>query len=95
VRSLVAYVVLAACIFVSYQGYENARGGEETEDLARRHACDVEPTCVLKSERASQKSDMFRRRYEWQTTVGPVLVTCRREHMFLGAWSCKAEPGRL
>jgi hypothetical protein len=94
VRRVVSYGLLAVCIFITYQSYVNSRQESGTEELAKRIACDVDSACILTHDRASQtRTDPFRRRYEFKTTIGSVLVTCKRGMIWLGAWKCTPERG--
>lgn len=104
-RALFTYAMLALGIFVAYQGYQNSRPLPDTLALSRSHACDLEADCIVvghrrgRGERADVptvvKTDFVRRRYEWETNNGPVIVTCKRGQVFLGAWKCTTERGEL
>ena len=93
------YLLLALCLFVAYQGYENSRSEAAlsmAEHDAQSVACEIDPSCVLTREQPRViKADVFRRRYEFQTSTGPVVVTCDRRYIWLGEWSCSAAPGQL
>ena len=41
------------------------------------------------------RTDITQRRYEWETNLGSVIVTCKRAKIFLGSWSCTTENGKL
>jgi hypothetical protein len=96
VRRFVSYAVLALSLFITWQSYENSRQRPETEAFAKQIACDVDSSCLLQTDHANvTRTDPIRRRYEYGTTVGPVLVTCKRSLLWLGDWSCAAERGSL
>ncbi len=93
-KKLGSYALLAVCVFLTYQSYENSRQRPETEDLAKRIACDVDSSCILTQDRASQtRTDPIRRRYEFKTSIGLVLVTCSRAMVWMGDWKCTSEKG--
>jgi hypothetical protein len=95
-KKWVGYVLLAIAVVVAYQGYVNAQNGPLTQDLARSGACDVDSQCVLKGDDPQVvRTDVFQRRYEWRSTVGPIVSQCRRSLIFLGSWSCASEKGSL
>jgi hypothetical protein len=91
-----AYVLLAASIVIAFQGWKNAQLTPETAKLARDHACDLDPTCMVLDEQPRLgRADVIRHRYEYKTTThGVVTVTCKRELLFFGEWSCTVEPGQ-
>jgi len=92
VKGLFGYVVLGVCLLLAYQGYQNTSNPEDTEALSKSVACDVDSRCLLEDERPREiRSDMFGRYYAWQTSVGKVDVTCRRELWFFGEWACTAQ----
>lgn len=94
VRRVVSYGLLAVCIFITYQSYMNSRQDSGTEQLALRIACDVDSSCIVTDDRAAQtRTDPFRRRYEFRTSIGSVLVTCKRGLIWLGEWKCTPERG--
>jgi hypothetical protein len=93
---VVGYALLAGCLFVAYQGYQNAQPGLLTEGMAKRAACGSDPTCVVSADRPRKVlTDMARRRYEWRTSQGTRVVTCTRKFIFLGGWNCTSEFGSL
>lgn len=92
VRGLFGYVVLAVCVLLSYQGYQNTLNPEATEHIAQGMACDVDPGCVIDGERPAEiTTDVFGRHYQWRTSIGRVDTRCRRSMIFFGAWSCTAK----
>jgi len=99
VKGLFGYVVLAVCLLLAYQGYQNTSDPGATESLAKSVVCEVDSQCVLKADRPREiRSDVLGRYYDWKTTVGPVEVTCRRALWFFGEWACssaKPEPASL
>jgi hypothetical protein len=105
-RSIGSYILLAVALFVGYQGFQNSRPQADTEELSRSHACDLDSSCIVvgvKSHRrgsdesrpTSVRTDITQRRYEWETSLGSVVVTCKRAKIFLGSWSCTTEKGKL
>ena len=95
-KAWVGYILLGLSLFVAYQGYLNATPDPSMEETARTVACDLDPGCVLKSERPREiRADVFQRRYEWRSTMGPLHVVCRREYVFLGPWTCEPKKGSL
>jgi hypothetical protein len=105
-RSFGSYIILAAALFVSYQGFQNSRPRAETEELSRSHACDLDSSCIVIGVRSHRRgsdvssptavrTDITQRRYEWETNLGSVIVTCKRAKIFLGSWSCTTENGKL
>jgi hypothetical protein len=95
-KGWVGYTLLAICLFVTYQGYRNSRTDVFNEQLARSVACTVDAACILKSERPGKVlTDIVRRRYEWPSNAGSIVVTCRRRYAFFGDWQCTAEYGSL
>lgn len=93
-KQLLSYVLFAGSFVIAYQGYVNSRLEPETEELARREATSLDSKCLVQGdEPREQRSSPLSRRYEWSTTIGPVLVECKREFVFFGAWACSAERG--
>jgi len=93
-RQLFPYILLALSIALVVVGYFNSQLPLEFEAVARDAACTVEGTCIVKRERPSEmRSDPVRRRYQFETTVGPVMVTCTRQYFVAGPWACAAEKG--
>lgn len=91
-----AYVLLAAAIVVSFQGWKNAKLSSETAALAKDHACDLDSSCIVLDDQARVgRADVIRHRYEYKTTHGMMTVTCKRELLFFGAWSCAPAEGRM
>ena len=90
-----AYVLLAVAIVISFQGWKNAQLTPETAKLARDHACDLDSSCIVLDEQPRLgRADVIRHRYEFKTTHGMMTVTCKREQLFFGAWSCTVEAGQ-
>jgi len=95
-KAYVGYVLLALSLVIAYQGWGNSREEQSTQDLARGVACQVHADCLRTEEKPQViRHDMFSRRYQFQTSVGPVGVTCRRAWMFFGGWSCRPAMGSL
>ena len=82
--------------FLSYTAWNNAKLTNETMDLAKDHACDLESSCIVLDARARVgKADIIRHRYEFKTTFGMMTVTCKREQLLFGEWGCVPERGRM
>jgi hypothetical protein len=95
-KAYVGYVLLALSLVVAYQGWNNSREEQVTQDMARGVTCQVQADCRRTEEKPNViRHDAFARRYQFQTTVGPVGVTCRRAWMFFGGWSCVSAIGSL
>lgn len=91
-----AYVLLGAAIVISYQGWKNSQLTPATAALAKEHACDLDSSCiVLDDVPRIGRADVIRHRYEYKTTLGVMTVTCKRELLFFGAWSCTPANGRM
>lgn len=95
VGRIAAYVLLAVSIVISFQGWKNAQLTPETAKLARGHACDLDSSCIVLDEQPRiGRADVIRHRYEYNTTHGMMTVTCKRQWLFFGEWSCTVEKGR-
>lgn len=93
---LFAYVLLGICGVLSYQAWKNSKLTVETMNLAKDHACDMDSSCiVLDAEPRVGAADVVRHRYEYNTTHGMMTVTCKRELLLFGDWTCSPEPGRM
>ena len=91
---ILAVVLLAGSGFISYQAWNNAKLTTESMALAKKHACDLDSSCiVLDDQPRVGKADVVRHRYEYKTTHGMMTVTCQRELYFFGEWSCSVEEG--
>jgi hypothetical protein len=91
-----AYVLLGAAIVISYQGWKNSQLTTASAELAKQHACDLESTCMVTDDKPRVgRADVIRHRYEFNTTQGMVTVTCKRQLLFFGEWSCTVAEGRL
>jgi anti-sigma-K factor RskA len=96
VKGWVGYALLAISLVIAFQGFSNVRSEETTVALARSVACDVDSRCVLKSEDPEEtRTDVFGRKYQWRSSVGPVHAVCRRQLIFFGAWHCHSVAGEL
>jgi hypothetical protein len=81
-------------VFLTYQSYENSQQRPETEQFAMRIACEVDSQCVLQADHAKfTRTGPIRRRYQFQSSVGQLVVTCRRQLLWLGPWQCTSEKG--
>jgi hypothetical protein len=95
-KSWVGYVLLAICLVIAYQGWGNVQNTEASEERARSMACEGTPDCVLiHREVMAFKADVINRRYQFDTSKGPITVTCRRDLFFFGAWTCIPAAGTI
>jgi len=85
---------LAACLVISYQGWENAQLRADTELLSNEAAA-ADGAKVLRDRPNFTRTDPVRRRYEWRTDQGQKVVTCSRDMIFFGEWSCDAVRGDI
>jgi hypothetical protein len=93
-KKVMGGLVLAVCLLISYQAWQNARLDPETEALSMEAA--EADGAVLQRERPNfTRTDPVRRRYEWRTDQGQKVVTCMRDMVFFGGWSCEAVPGSI
>lgn len=93
---IIAYVLLAASVVVSFQGWKNSQLTPVTAKLAKEHACDLDSSCIVLDEQPRVgRADVLRHRYEYKTTHGMMTVTCKRQLFFFGEWSCTTAEGRL
>jgi CTP:molybdopterin cytidylyltransferase MocA len=91
-----AYVLLAVAIVISFQGWRNAQVTSASTAMAKDHACDLDSSCiVLDDQPRVGRADVIRHRYEFKTTHGMMTVTCKRQLLFFGPWSCTVAEGRL
>ncbi|WP_146658173.1 hypothetical protein [Enhygromyxa salina] len=93
---VLAFALLAGSAVLSYQAWTNAKLTTETMDLGKQHACDLDSSCIVKDAKPRVgAADVFRHRYEFDTTHGVMTVTCKRELVFFGEWACTPEKGRM
>lgn len=93
---MLAVALLAGSAVLSYQAWTNAKLTTQTMALAKDHACDLDSSCiVLDAQPRIGQADVFRHRYEYNTTHGVMTVTCKRELVFFGEWACTPELGRM
>lgn len=86
---VLAFSLFAATAVLSYQAWSNTRPTPETHDLAKAHACDLDGACIVTDDSAHAiVTDVFKRRYGFNTNQGKVTVTCKRELIFFGSWTC-------
>jgi hypothetical protein len=96
ISRIFAYLLLALAIVLSYQGWGNAQLNSATAALAKDHACDLDSSCIVQDAQARiSRADVIRHRYEYRTTHGVMTVTCKRELLFFGEWSCVPAPGAM
>jgi hypothetical protein len=95
-KGWIGWVLLGLTLVIAVIGWRNAQPEPETETLARKSVCADAKACVVMSDRPSAvKTDVARRRYQWVTSEGPVVVSCKREYYLVGAWGCTAQPGQI
>ena len=93
---ILAFALLAISGVISYQAWNNAKLTVASMDLAKEHACDLDSSCIVLDDKPRVgKADVIQHRYEFNTTHGMMTVTCKREMVFFGEWSCSPELGRL
>lgn len=87
----VGWVLLALSLYATYEGWRNSQPEPATETMSKPIACQGREGCTVKGERPSEiRTDFFGRDYTWATSAGPVKVSCQREYVLQGAWSCAA-----
>jgi hypothetical protein len=95
-KKWVGWVLLAITLVLAFQGYVNAQNDPKTEELSREAAQSVDTQAIIRGAHpVVVKTDIVRRRYEWQTTEGSISVVCMRSAVFFGNWSCTAQEGSL
>jgi hypothetical protein len=95
-KGWIGYALLAASLVVAFQGYGNVSNPEGTQALAKSVACDADSQCILKAEDPEEvRTDVFGRKYQWRSSVGPVHAICRRSFIFFGPWHCDAHKGAM
>ncbi|MEM6993773.1 MAG: hypothetical protein AAF721_24880 [Myxococcota bacterium] len=95
-KGYVGWVLLAACLVFTYQGWQTRSGVAESQARAKSVACDVGRECVLAHEQPGAiQADFMSRRYQFKTSVGPVTVTCARPYIFFGNFECKSVVGSM
>jgi hypothetical protein len=98
VHRVISYVLLAGCLFLAWVGFENANQAATEAmgaGLAKAAACSIDAACVLRTGPNVMRADVLRRRYQYETDQGPVTVTCDRQYIWLGEWSCRSARGPL
>jgi CTP:molybdopterin cytidylyltransferase MocA len=90
------FLLFSTCAVLSYQAWQNGHLSSATEALAKQHACDADPSCIVLDDRPRVgKADVIRHRYEFMTSMGIMTVTCKREMVLFGTWTCTPAEGRL
>jgi hypothetical protein len=96
VKGWVGWILLVLSLLVAVAGFRNSRAEPETEEMARGVVCSVAEGCKRNSERPhTVRTDFVRRRYAWNTSVGPAYVVCTRKLILTGAWVCEAKQGEM
>lgn len=92
----ISIAIMIICGFVAYQSYVNSQPNPTMEAMSRDSACAGADGCTVKNERPNVlKTSIFNRQYQWATSGGNVVVTCKREYVWWGNWSCASAPGEL
>lgn len=95
-KGWIGWVLLGLSLLLVAAGYRNMQPEAATEELSRTVACSGAKSCVLMSDRPGVvRTDFVRRRYQWLTSEGTIVVACRREFYVAGTWTCTAAPGAL
>lgn len=95
-KQYVGWSLLLVCLVATYQGWQTSKGVADTQDRARAVACDIGEECVISHEQPrAVKADFMARKYEFKTSVGPATVTCKREYVFFGSFSCTSSIGSI
>lgn len=95
-KGWIGWVLLGLSLALVAVGYRNVQPEAATEELARRHACAGVSGCVVMTDRPGiVRTDFVRRRYQWTTSEGKVVVSCRRAQYVAGEWVCETAPGDL
>lgn len=93
-KKWVGWVLLALCLWATYEGWRNSQAAPETEAQSKPLACQGRDGCTVEGERPAEiRTDFFGRQYTWKTSAGPVKVKCARAYVFAGAWACAAAAG--
>ncbi len=95
-KRVVSFVIFGVCGFIAYQSYQNAQPSPQIEAMARSSACAGADGCEVKGERPNViQTSVMSRRFQFATSSGDMVVTCEREYIWLGEWSCSGAPGQL
>jgi hypothetical protein len=95
-KGWIGWLLLGLSLLLVGAGYRNMRAEPETEELSRAIVCSGDRSCVLMSDRPGiVRTDFVRRRYQWLTSEGTIVVACHREFYVAGTWTCQATPGAL
>lgn len=92
-RQVAAYAIAALSLVIAYQSWQNASYSDEILDLSHEAAMTI--STVDEHRPRMERYDPVRKRYEWHTDVGPVIVRCRRDLIFFGDWTCTPTQGRM
>jgi hypothetical protein len=95
-KRILGYVLLIVSGLIAYQSYLNAQPSPEVEAMAKGTACASAEGCEVKGDRPNViQTSVVARRYQFLTSGGPVVVSCDREYLWFGEWSCAGAPGEL
>lgn len=91
-----SFAIFALCGVFAFLSYTNAQPSPQIKGLSRQTACGGAEGCVVKNDDPNvAMTSIFNHRYQWLTSNGNVVVTCKREYVFFGEWSCASAPGEL
>ena len=95
-KRVASIVIFAIFAFIALQSYKNAQPSPQIEAMARSTACAGTYGCEVKGERPNViQTSVMSRRFQFATSSGDMVVTCKREYVWLGEWSCSASAGQL
>ncbi|MEZ4385269.1 MAG: hypothetical protein R3A79_28330 [Nannocystaceae bacterium] len=94
-KRIFGYLLLIISGFIAFQSYQNAQPSPEIEAMSKAQACTAEG-CEINGDRPHVlQTSITARRYQWETSAGSMVVTCEREYLWFGNWSCSGAPGQL
>jgi hypothetical protein len=95
-KRIFGYLLLIISGFIAFQSYQNAQPSPEIEAMSKAKACTDAEGCEIKGDRPHVlQTSITARRYQWETSGGSMVVTCEREYLWFGDWSCSGAPGQL
>ncbi len=88
-QKLFSTLVLAACVVTAYLAWETASESPYVENLSRQVACGEFSGCSVEAAPPHRiERNVFRHRYDWATSLGPAMVECRKDRVWIGGWKC-------
>lgn len=95
-KRILGYLLLIISGFIAYQSYANSQPSPQLESQSKVQACAGADGCEVKDARPNViQTNIVARRYQWATSNGPVVVSCERQYLWFGEWSCASAPGQL